>query len=401
MELNEIKKIDSEHYLPVFGERFNQIFTHGDGVYLYDTDGKKYIDFLAGIAVNCLGYNDEGLVDAISTQAKKLIHISNYFYNETQSLLIKLLCEKTGLDRVFLANSGAEANEGAIKLAKNYFFKKGEDRFKFITLKGSFHGRTLATLTATGQEKFHEPYKPLIKEFAYISPNDIDELKNAISNKTCALILECVQGEGGVIPLDCEYVKEAEKLCKEYGVLLIVDEIQTGMGRTGTFLASEQYGIFPDIVTLAKSFAGGIPAGAILTTEEVGAEMDAGSHGSTFGGNHIACAAAYYTVKTVFEKGLINRCAKMGDFFMSRLNELVKEFDFVLNARGMGLMLGLALDEKVQAKDIQRELLNRGFVVCSAGQNTLRFLPPYIIEEKHIDALIDELKKIFALYKIK
>lgn len=400
MELNEIQKIDAECFLPVFGQRFDQVFTHGDGVYLYDTNGKKYTDFLAGIAVNCLGYNDEGLVDTISSQAKKLIHISNYFYNETQSKLVKLLCEKTGFSRVFLANSGAEANEGAIKLAKNYFFKKGEDRFTFITLKGSFHGRTLATLAATGQEKFHEPYKPLLKEFVYVSPNDIDELKNAISNKTCALILECVQGEGGVIPLDREYVKKAAELCSQNGALLIVDEIQTGMGRTGTFLASEQFSIKPDIVTLAKAFAGGIPAGAILTTEEVGTKMDAGSHGSTFGGNHIACAAAYYTVKTIFEKGLINNCAKLGDYFMGRLNELISEFSFVLNTRGIGLMLGLALDEKVvTAKNIQKDLLNRGFIVCSAGQNTLRFLPPYIIEEKHIDALIEELKKIFASIK--
>ncbi|MEZ4357873.1 MAG: acetylornithine/succinylornithine family transaminase [Eubacteriales bacterium] len=400
MDLQEIKKIDAEHFLPVFGERFDQIFTHGEGVYLYDTDGKKYTDFLAGIAVNCLGYNDKGLVDTISTQAKKLIHISNYFYNETQSLLTKLLCEKTGLDRVFLSNSGAEANEGAIKIAKNYFFKKGEDRIQFIALNGSFHGRTLATLAATGQQKFHEPYTPLIKEFIYVSPNEIKELKSAISNKTCALILECVQGEGGIIPLDSEYVKKAEELCRENDALLIVDEIQTGMGRTGTFLASQQYKIKPDIVTIAKAFAGGIPAGALLATEEVGSKMDPGSHGSTFGGNHIACAAAYYVVKTIFEKDLIKRNAKLGAYFLNRLNELTKEFGFVLTARGLGLMLGLVLDEKViTAKSVQKELLNRGFIVCSAGQNTVRFLPPYIIEEKHIDALIEELKNIFALVK--
>lgn len=391
MNLDEIMKLDQEYFMPVFGERFPTLFTHGEGVYLFDRDGKKYTDFLAGIAVNCLGYGDEGLTKAVTEQFLKLPHICNYFYNETQSKLAELLCKATGMSKVFFANSGAEANEGALKLARSYFFKKNEHRMKFVTLNDSFHGRTLATLAATGQPRFHEAFEPLIEKFCYID-SKIEAL-NEVDDQTCAVIIECIQGEGGVLPLTQQFADALKAHIQETGALLIVDEIQTGMGRTGTFLCCEQYGLKPDIVTLAKSFGGGVPAGAVIANKKTGSSFGAGDHGSTFGGNHLACAAAYYVLTAILERGLIERCDEIGKYFISRL-EYLKKFPFVLDVRGKGLMLGVQLDEKVSAKIIQKKLLNEGFVICSAGMNTLRFLPPYIIEEQHIDALINKLESI-------
>lgn len=396
MNLQQIKELDKKHFMGVFGERFSVLFEDAKGVSLFDKEGKEYIDFLAGIAVNCLGYGDEGYAQVIAKQASSIMHISNYFYNETQAKLAELLCSLTGMQKIFLANSGAEANEGAIKLARKHFFKKGENRKKIITLSQSFHGRTLATLAATGQEKFHVPFYPLIESFEYVEANNVDALIKAVDENTCAVMMEVIQGEGGVTPLTQEFVEMINTTCRKNGALIIVDEIQTGMGRTGKFLASQHYNLKPDIITLAKALGNGVPCGCILAAESVCDAFDPGDHGSTFGGNHIACAAAYYTVNKVINDGLIERCGELGEYFKNKLLEIKNKYPFVLDVRGAGLMLGMELDEKVSAKAIQKELLSRGFVICSAGRNTMRFLPPYIIETKHIDMLTQEIDKIFS-----
>lgn len=392
MNLFKIKTLDDKYYMNVFGKRLNAAFTHGEDVYLYDTTGKKFTDFLAGIAVNSLGYSNEGFKNALKSQIDKIIHTSNYFYNAPQAELAKLLCEKTDMDKVFFANSGAEANECALKLAKKAAFDKGVDNPKFITLKNSFHGRTVATVTATGQKKFYTPYLPGGFNYEYIEANDINAAKNAVKNEVCSVIIELIQGEGGVLPLDVDYVKFLKQLCEQTGAMLIVDEIQTGMGRTGTFLCCEQYGIKPDILTLAKSLGNGVPIGACLATKEAASSFNPGDHGSTFGGNLLACAAALYVTQAVDDE-MLKQVNEIGNYFKLRLELLKREKpDKIAEVRGLGLMLGMELKSDVQAGEVRNKMFENGFLTATAGFNTLRFLPPYIIKPDNIDELIENLR---------
>lgn len=394
MDFETIKTIENENYVDVFS-RMDHCFISGEGVLLTDITGKTYTDFLSGIAVNCLGYSDAGFKKTLKNQIDRLIHTSNYFYIEPQAKLIESLNRATGYDRVFVTNSGAEAVEAAMKLARKYFFEKGENRYKIITLKNSFHGRTLATLAATGQEKFHLPYMPPTAVFSYVPHNDIEALIQAADKETCAVMLEPVMGEGGVIPLEKDYYQSVRKFCNETGLLLIADEIQTGVGRCGTFLASEGYGVKPDIVVLAKALGNGLPIGAMLATEATAAAFKKGDHGSTFGGNQLVCAGAHYVVEKMLTTDIMAGNKKKGEYFLKKLTAL-NAFKSVKEVRGLGLMLGISFYPEYPAKDFQRKLLEKGFLAATAGENTLRFLPPYIIGKKHIDALTGALIGILS-----
>lgn len=387
MNYDELKKIDAQYYMKTFGARLPVVFTDGSGAVLTDADGREYIDFLAGIAVNCLGYSDEGFAAALKGRIDSVIHTCNYFYNEPQALLSQLLCEKTGFDRVFFGNSGAEANECAIKIAKKYAYTKGRGD-RFVALRQSFHGRTLATLTATGQEKFHEAFGPMVYDFTYIDANDVDAAKAAITADKCGVILEVIQGESGVFPLDQAFVQLVRALCTEHDVPLIIDEVQTGMGRTGKFLAQEHYGVKADITTLAKALGNGVPVGACLAGGTFADVFGPGDHGSTFGGNPLACEAGLYVTQKI-DNRMLDEIMHTGAYFKEQLLDLMgKVPDAITAVRGMGLMLGAQLSQTFEAHAIQRLLLDHGFVIGTAGANTLRFVPPYIITHKQIDALI-------------
>lgn len=375
-----------------FGDRCKVSFVRGERQYLYDTQGKKYTDFLGGIAVNIFGYGDEGLKKTINTIVERgILHTSNYFYNEPQTYAAELLCRATNMSKVFFCNSGAEANEGAIKLARKYFYNQGKPNTKIIAMKNSFHGRTLATLAATGQEKFHTPYLPLMEQFVYVDYNDISQVEAQIEG-ACAVIFEPIQGEGGVIAADRKYLSELRALAKKHGVVLIADEVQTGMGRTGEFLASMYSGIIPDIVTLAKGLGGGVAVGAVLANEKVGSAFSPGDHGSTFGGNYLACSAAAYVTERILTTDILENVRTLEKYFLHKLTNLISGRAEI--PRGRGFMLALPLDETADAHEVAGRLLKSGFVVGTAGGNCLRFLPPYIIEKKDIDALCEAIDDV-------
>ncbi|MFY9295722.1 MAG: acetylornithine transaminase [Caldicoprobacterales bacterium] len=396
MDYKEVKELDEKYYFNTFGSRLPVSFEYGEGCTLYDSQGKKYTDFVAGIAVNTLGYNHPALVEAITSQSEKLLHCSNLFYIKAQAQLAKLLVENSCGDKVFLCNSGAEANEGAIKLARKYFYSKNLYKYEIITTLNSFHGRTMATLAATGQEKYQKPFEPLPTGFVHVPFNDIEAVENAISYKTCAVMVEPIQGEGGVIPATAEYMQALRKLCDDRGILLIFDEVQTGIGRTGKLFGYEQYGIEPDIFTLAKGLGGGIPIGAIVAKAFVASAMEPGDHGTTFGGNPLACTAALAVLSTILEEGILETVKDKGEYFTDQLIKLKNKFSFIKEVRGKGLMLGVELDEEVSGKEIVLDMLNRGFIINCAGNNTLRFVPPLIIQKDHIDDLVENLEKSFS-----
>lgn len=393
MKLEQIVELEHKYYSPVF-KRQNVCFVRGEDVYLYDTEGRRYTDFLSGIAVCCLGYSDEGYKRALKDAIDNLMHTSNIFYIEAQAKLAKLICTATGYDNVFFSNSGAEAVEGALKLTRKYHHAAGRERTQFVTMKNSFHGRTLATLAATGQQKFHEAYKPLLDSFVYVEPNDIAALNEAVNENTAAVIIEPIIGEGGIIPITPEYFKAVRAACDRCGALMIADEIQTGMGRTGSLIASPSLGAKPDVVVLAKSLGAGMPIGAFLACGKAAYAFEPGDHGSTFGGNHLACAAAYYVTDKLVSTNLLSHISEVGAYFIDRLNALKSHCPAIADVRGKGLMLGLEFAEGTSAKDIQQRLLSDGFVAATAGANVLRFLPPYVIQHSHIDSLMEALKKL-------
>lgn len=398
MKLAEIIDLDKKYYMNTFGDRLSVVFHHGEGSTLYDIDGKAYTDFLGGIAVNALGYSHPKLTSVLCNQVKKLIHCSNLFYIEEQALLAESLIENSCFDRAFIANSGAEANEGAIKLARRYFSKMGMNKYEIITAQNSFHGRTLATVAATGQQKYQEPFKPMPKGFVHVPFNDLDAASEAITENTCAIMIEVIQGEGGVIEGTMEYVKGIEKLCRDHGLLLIIDEVQTGMGRTGKLFGFEHYGVMPDIITLAKALGGGVPIGAVLARGKAAEAFEPGNHGSTFGGNPLACAAAHAVLNIIKEEKLLENCTVQGDFFKNELLKIKDEYPFVKDVRGKGLMLGLELDPAVAGKEIVLKALEKGFIINCAAHNTLRFLPPLIITRDEIKNLLAALNEIFMQY---
>lgn len=393
MNLKEIKKIDKQHFMGVYASRMPACFIKGDGCYLFDTDDKKYLDAFAGIAVNCLGYNHPKLTETICKIAAGVMHTSNIFYVKEQAMLEKKLCEISFADKVFFANSGSEANEGAIKLARRFFTNKGENRYKVITLDKSFHGRTLAMVAATGQKKYQEPFKPLPSGFLNIPAGDMCALENAIDDETCAVMIELIQGEGGIIKMDREYVSNVRKVCDKNGILLIFDEVQTGIGRTGKMFAYEHFDIKPDIMTLAKGLGGGIPIGALLASDYASA-FKPGDHGTTFGGNALACGAAYSVLCAIQDEDILGNVNKVGDYFKDELQKLCDKFDGIIEVRGLGLMLGLALKDTSKLSVIMGKMLDSGFVIGTAGGVVLRFVPPLIITCLQIDDLICGLDKV-------
>ena len=386
--LDQIKETDRKYYMNTFGERLPVCFTEGNGMTLTATNGKVYYDFMAGIAVNCLGHNHPRLVETICNQAKKLIHTSSLYYIESQANLAKLLCENSCADKAFFANSGAEANEGALKLARKYFYNKGQNKPEVITLINSFHGRTLATVSATGQEKYQKPYAPLVEKFVHVPANDIAAFKAAVTDKTGAVMLEVIQGESGVRPLEKAYLQEIRKICTEKDIVLIFDEVQTGMGRCGTLFAYETVGVEPDIFTLAKALAGGVPIGAILCKEQFAA-FTPGDHGTTFGGNPLATAAGVCVVNELLS-GVLENAKEMGSYFMKKLNALKEQFPIIKEVRGKGLMIGVEFGEPV-AKALSKQLFEAGFLVGTVGESVFRLVPPLIITKTEIDLLTDKL----------
>ena len=397
METDEqIYQKDQADYLPVFA-RYKIVLDHGDGVYVYDTHGKKYLDYLGGIAVNVLGHAYPALVKAIADQAGRMIHCSNLYYTQVQADAAEKLKKLSGLGKVFFGNSGAEANEGAIKIARKYAHMTDPDKSQIITALHSFHGRTIATLTATGQPKYHEGFGPLPAGFDYVPYNDIDALEKLMSEKTCAVMLEPIQGEGGVHVPKNDYLKKVRALCDKYHALLIFDEIQCGMGRSGKFFAFEQFGVQPDVVTLAKGLAGGVPIGAFIASDEVAKAFHAGDHGSTFGGNPLACAAANVVLDTIESEHLLDNVNEVGAYLRQKLEGFQKKYpSLVTEVRGMGLILGMQLTKP--GRDIVNECLKYGAIInCTAG-DVLRFVPPLIITKANVDELCAVLDKVLPKY---
>lgn len=392
----EIFAKDKSDYLPVFA-RYNIVLDHGDGPYVYDTKGKKYIDFLAGIAVNVVGHNYKPLVEAVSKQAGKMIHCSNLYYTEVQVEAAEKLKKLSGMDKVFFGNSGAEANEGAIKLARKYATNIDPEKIQIISALHSFHGRTLATLTATGQDHYHHGFGPLPAGFDYVPYNDIQALEAKMSDKTCAVMLEAIQGEGGVHVPDPDYLPKVRALCDKYNAVLIFDEVQCGMGRTGTFFGCQQFGVKPDIVTLAKGLAGGVPIGAFMATDKIANAFHAGDHGSTFGGNPLACAVACVVLDALIDGNLMENAKEIGAYLQSKFEEYKAKYpNLIKEVRGRGLILGMELTRP--GREIANECLDYGAIInCTAG-NVLRFVPPLNITKAHVDELISVLDKVLPKY---
>jgi len=385
----------SEKYVANTYARYPVLLVRGKGTRVWDLEGEEYLDFVSGLAVCNLGHCHPKVVKAIQDQAEKLIHISNFYYIEPQIQLASLLCKLSFADKVFFCNSGAEANEGAMKLARKYAKEKvGKDRYEIITMERSFHGRTLATLTATAQEKFHKGYEPLMPGFKYVPFNDIGAVKKAIDSKTCAVMLEPIQGEGGVNCPSEGYLKALREICDERGILLIFDEVQVGMGRTGKLFAYEHDGVEPDMLTLAKSLAGGVPIGALLIKKGIADSFKPGDHASTFGGNPLATAAGVAALTTILEERMLENCQKMGDYFISELEEIKGKFPFVKEVRGKGLILGLEL--KMDGGSIVKEMLKKKILInCTMG-NVLRFLPPLIVTREEVDQVVKALEEVFT-----
>lgn len=393
MNLDKIKKLDDKYFFKIYNGRYPLCFESGNGVELTDISGKTYIDFVAGIAVNCLGYNHPALVKAICDKAKTVMHCSNFYYVKEQAELIKRLADLSFGDKVFIANSGTEANEGAIKLARKYFYKQGISKYKVISLTNSFHGRTLCMVAATGQKKYQKPYKPLPDGFINVEYGNIDAMKAAIDDETCAILMELVQGEGGIILMDKDYVKQVRELCDEKGILLILDEVQTGIGRTGKYFAYEHFDIEPDIMTLAKGLGGGVPIGAVVATNKAAA-FEPGDHGTTFGGNPLACASALAVLDTIEKDNLLDNVNTVGHYLSTLLKEIVNKYDIVKEHRGLGLMQGIEIDKKVNVSEIVNQMIDKGFLLCPSGENTLRIVPPLIIEKQHISAMVEALDRV-------
>jgi len=392
---SELSALAGEVLAPNYGARIGReiAFVRGEGPWLYTPEGERYLDFLAGVAVCCLGHCHPRVTHALQEQVERLLHASNYFLIEPQIQLAKILVEHTFADQVFFCNSGAEANEAALKLAKKVACDRGESkRYEVVSLQDSFHGRTIATLSATGQTRIHEGFKPLLPGISYIPANDVQAAGERIDESTCAVIVEPIQGESGVRPITSEFLRLLRDLCTERGALLVVDEIQTGMGRTGTFFAHEEAGIEPDIVTLAKGLGNGFPIGAMLAKREIMSHLSAGSHGSTFGGNPPACTAALAVLETLFEEDYLEKIRGLSSYLFSQLKGLKKRFPKrIVEIRGRGLMVGVEFDDAVP---VFEGLLDRKIVTNCIRGKTLRLLPPYVIARAEIDLLVRAISEI-------
>jgi len=386
---NDWQELEKKLFLKT-GKRGPVTLVRGQGALVWDDQGREYLDFVAGWAVNSLGNCPAVVVEALEKQAKTLIHAADQFYTVPQIELAQLLIEHSCLDRVFFCNSGAEANEGAVKLARRYGKLRLNGAYEVITALNSFHGRTLAMTAATGQSRFHEPYTPLPGGFLNVEYNNIEAIKRATSEKTCAVMLEPIQGEGGVNIPDDDYLQKVQSWCREKGILLILDEVQTGAGRTGTLFAYEQYGVEPDIMTLAKGLGSGVPIGAFLAKEEVSV-FSPGEHGSTFGGNPLVCAAAYAALKYVIDHNIPAQAKRIGNYFMTQLEGLKQQFDFITEVRGRGLLIALEFNQEI-AEKLLMACLDKGLLVNRLKPNAVRFMPPLIITEKEVDKAVAILR---------
>ncbi len=375
--------------------RYPIVAERGEGCRLWDVDGKSYLDFLAGVAVNNLGHCHPKVVAALQEQAGKLLHCSNFYHIPLQIELAEWLCERSFADSAFFCNSGAEANEAAMKLVRKHSLEKyGENRFEVITALASFHGRTIGTISATGQEKVKTGFTPLVPGFRYVPFGDLEAMRQAITPSICAVMLEPVQGEGGVNVPPPGYLKAVRDICDEFDLLLIYDEVQVGCGRTGTLWAYEQEGVAPDILTLAKALAGGPPIGAMLTTEELAKTLGPGSHGSTFGGNPLICSAALAAIRTIADDGVLDNCRAMGDYLTGQLEKLKDKYAFIKEIRGRGLIIGMELD--IEGGELVKAAMERGLLInCTVG-NVLRFLPPLIVSRAEVDEAIEILDQVLA-----
>ncbi len=391
--MTDWQKLEKKYFMPTF-KRMPITLVKGKGVRVWDENGKEYLDFTAGWAVNSLGHCHPEVVSAIAEQAKTLLQTSNQFYTVPQLQLAELLVENSCFDRVFFCNSGAEANEGAVKLARRYGKLHLDGAYKVITALNSFHGRTLAMTAASGQRKFQEPYMPLPDGFINVEYNNVGALKKAITAQTCAVMLEPIQGEGGVNIPDDKYLRAVRAWCDEKGILLILDEVQTGIGRLGTLFGYEQFGIEPDIITLAKGLGGGIPIGAFLATENASV-FSQGEHGSTFGGNPLACSAAYATLKFIVENDIPGKVQKNGAYLIAQLNKLKSRHDFISEVRGRGLLAAVQFDSDLTDK-VARSCMERGLLVNPVKPNAIRLMPPLTTAKKEIDAAIGILDKVLA-----
>lgn len=373
--------------------RYQVVFDRGEGVYLYDMDGKKYLDFVSGIAVFALGYHNEAYNDALKSQIDKIIHTSNYYYNAPAIEAAKKLKEISGMDRVFFTNSGAEAIEGAIKTARKYaYLKDGKTDHEIIAMNHSFHGRTMGALSVTGNPHYREAFEPMIGNIRFADLNDFDSVMAQVNDKTCAILFETVQGEGGIYPATEEFMQKVRALCDERDILMILDEIQCGMGRTGEMFAWQRYGIRPDVMTTAKALGCGVPVGAFLMTEKVGANsLVAGDHGTTYGGNPLACAAVSKVIDLFREQDVLTNVNRVGAYLEKRLDEIAAEFSCVETRRGVGLMQGLVFDRPVG--NIITEAMERGLVLINAGTNIIRFVPSLVITEENVDDMIAILRE--------
>lgn len=385
--------MEESKYLMHTYNRFNIEIESGEGCYLKDTNGKEYLDLTSGIGVNCLGHNHPVLVEAIQKQVATLMECSNLYYSKPMVDAAKKLVEYTGLSKVFFSNSGAEANEGMIKLARKYSYDKyGAGRDVIITLKQSFHGRTITTLKATGQDKFHQYYFPFTEGFDYAVANDIEDLKRVTNEKTCAVMVELIQGESGVVPLDKEYVKAVEEFCHSKDILFLVDEVQTGIGHTGTLFCFEQYNVLPDIVTTAKALGGGVPIGAVITGAKCKDTFGPGDHGSTFGGNPLSCKAADTVLSIVTEPDFLNHVKVVGAALKTGIENI--HSDKIKEVRGIGLMLGIVVDPDKRADYVQA-MMDKGLLTLTAGKDAIRLLPPLTLSLKEVDEALSIMKEVF------
>lgn len=372
--------------------RYQIVLEKGQGVRLYDHNGKEYLDFGAGIAVFALGYNNKEYNDALKAQVDKLIHTSNYFYNEPAMEAACAVTKATGLDRVFFTNSGTEAIEGAIKLAKKYaYLKTGSTDHEIIAMKKSFHGRSMGALAVTGNKHYQEAFGPMIPGIKFADYNDLDSVKALINDKTCAIIFETVQGEGGIYPATEDFIKGVRQICDEKGILMILDEIQCGMGRTGTMFAYEQYGIKPDVVTIAKAIGCGVPLGAFVAKDEIAKALVPGDHGSTYGGNPLACAAAAKVFELFDKLNVLDNVKEVGAYLSDKLEELKSQNPLVVDHRGIGLIQGIELS--VSPSEVIKKALDEGLILFSAGANVVRFVPPLVITKSDVDEMIEKLSK--------
>jgi acetylornithine aminotransferase/acetylornithine/N-succinyldiaminopimelate aminotransferase len=399
MNLEEVQAAEARLLLPTY-ERNPLLFERGEGVHLIDENGNRYLDLLSGIGVNALGYSHPAIEDAIARQSRALIHTSNLYFHQGQAALAQLLTERTGLDRVFFSNTGTEAWEGAMKLARAHAgLLRSEGKTigtKFLALEQSFHGRTYGSVSTTHKAKYREPFGPVVPGIEFVRFNDVADLRAKFSTEVCAILVESIQGEGGIRPLTQEFFDAARELTQSTGALLIVDEIQAGMGRTGKWCAYQHYGILPDVTTLAKPLAGGIPLGAILCTDEVARAIHPGMHGTTFGGGPLACAVAIAVIESIEREDLLNHVVEVGDYFQQQLRSLATRHEAIVDVRGKGLMLAAELDSTELAKLTVKEMLARNILINCTSDTVLRFLPPYVLEKHHVNQAIAALDEIFT-----